>query len=225
MPQPIRKECEVVLDGLYSLPEHAQVLGQIVSLSGHLESTLGYLLAYLSGASATVAIPMFNAVTSSDGQRAMLRAAAEQRLQGAELDEFTDLMAEFRTRYGERNRLVHNIWGRAPSHPEKAVWCHAKDYTRLPMQFAVMQSQDELPFAHQQLAEMWKHCSLYTLQDLHDVFNRLNAFTNEVRRFIMKLLTQHPVLGAQPPSGEPDEAPQGGLLQDNPDQSDQNDPE
>ncbi len=179
------------------LPEHAGALGQIVSMSGYLESLLGHLLAYLTQTSAPVAMAMFHSVTSTDAQRAMLTAAAEQRLMGAELEEFRDLMAEFRTRYGERSRLVHNVWGDSPAHPDKAIWCAAKDTTIYSANLAAVRDTQELDLLQvSPTGELWRKCSTYTLRDLQDVFVRLQTYTFRVQAFVMKMHWEHPVIAA-----------------------------
>jgi hypothetical protein len=206
MPQPIHKKCEINFEGLTNLPEHAAMLGHIVSQASLVDSNLGYLLAYLTQTSASVAIAMFHAVNSTDAQRAMLNAAAEQQLAGAELDEFKDLLSDFRTRSGERNRLVHNIWGISPQHPGKAVWCPAKDYTKLPVTLAITQTADALPLFMEKYEGIWESCSVYTVKDLQDVYKRLTDFGEQVRSFMVKLLAEHPALAAigQQPISSPD---------------------
>jgi hypothetical protein len=210
MPQPIRFTCEVKFEGLSTLPQHAEWLGHIVTLASSIDSNLGYLLAYLSRSSASVAIPMFHAVVSADAQRAMLMAAAEQQLAGAELEEFRELMEDFRTRARERNRLVHNIWAWSPQHPGKALWCHAKDYSRMPLRFAALQNSDELPLFQQTLDTMWQYCSTYTVKDLQDVYQRLRQYNERTSEFVGKLLAEHPALKPGVPISPPDNAPQIG---------------
>lgn len=192
------------MTGLADLPEHAMWLGHICCVSGHLEGLLGHLVAYLSDASAPVAISMFHAVISAEGQKAMLNAAAEHKLVGAELAEFRDLMDEFKTRYGERNRLIHNQWGTSPQHPDKAVWMHSKDSARVSGALASAASQEQLDLYIPEARALWQKCSLYTKKDLQNVFDRLSAYTNRVREFVLKLQNEHPVLGHRPGQPEPE---------------------
>lgn len=141
---------------------------------------------------------MFHSVTSTDAQRAMLVAAAEQIFAGAELDEFRDMMDEFRTRYRERSRLIHNVWGTSPQHTNKAIWCASKDATALTMKMAAAQDTDELDmFVQSSDSALWKKCSTYTVQEMEDVYNRLLAYTERVRLFVLKLQAQHPVIAAR----------------------------
>ncbi|MBX3484804.1 hypothetical protein [Phenylobacterium sp.] len=198
-----------MLHGLSQRPEHAARLGMIVACSGQLETLLGYLLAHLTQASASVTIAMFDSVTSTDAQRAMLTAAAEQALAGAELLEFRDLMAEFRTRYGERSRLVHNVWGYSPQHPDKAIWCQSKDATSFSARFmAAAVGDDTLDLFVRDIPNpIWRSCSTYTVKDLTDVYERLDQYADRIRAFIVKLQLEHPVLG--PRLAPADEASDG----------------
>lgn len=198
MPQPIRHPCVVDLSGILRLEKHAAMLGSIVGISGILESQLGHLLAFLTGTSASVAMAMFHSVTSTDAQKAMLTAAAREELKGAELDEFNDIMEEFRTRYGERSRLVHNVWGTSPQHPDKAVWCPAKATTSTSAKLAGVQEDNELDLLLQgPLGELWRSCSLYSLKDMQDVFWRLATYADRVREFTFRLQQQNPVIAAR----------------------------
>lgn len=195
MPQPIRSPCEIEPTGFGALHKHAEALGHIVALSGVLENRLGHLLAFVSGASANVAIAMFHAVTSADAQRAMLVAAAEQTLSGNLLEEFRAIMLEVRTRYGERNRVVHNIWGTSAEHPGKAVWCHTQDTSGISRIAATMTHVSQIGDLIDEARNMWKYSVLYTVKDLEDIYSRLYAYSETVKFFIFKLQRSHPVLG------------------------------
>ena len=144
MPQPIRQKCHFEITGLIHRPQHAAVLGQIIGISGRLESQLGWLLALFSRGSATITVSMFHAIMSTDAQRSMLLAAAEKSLGTTELDAFNELMDDFRPRYGERSKLVHNLWGHSNSHPEKALWCKAADAASIMAELASLTAPDQL---------------------------------------------------------------------------------
>jgi hypothetical protein len=180
------------------MPDHAAALGHVVAVSGFLESLLGHILAYMTGASAAVTIAMFHSITSTDAQRAMLIAAAEQILQGAELEEFRDLMNEFRIRYSERSRLVHNLWGTSPQHADKAVWCASKDVTRNSAMIAAVTAEEQLDvFLNNEDAAIWRRCSTYTVKEIEDVHERLVQYTERVRLFAIRLREQNPIVSAR----------------------------
>lgn len=194
MPQPIRKPCEIELVGLVQRQEHAAALGTIIGISGRLESALGWLLAFFSGGSASITIPMFHAVTSTDAQKAMLEAAAEKVLKGSELGQFRALMEEFRPRYRERSKLVHNLWGHSKDHPDKAIWCPASEAAAFMGLVASAQTREELPFLGE--SQLSLQCMTYTVKDLHDVGLRLETYTGQVNAFLGDLMNNHPVLAA-----------------------------
>lgn len=195
MPQPVRKYCHWELNGLGNRPQHATALGIIIGISGRLEGALGWLLAMFSRGSATITIPMFHAVASTDAQRAMLLAAAQQALGPTEYQAFCDLMDDFRPRYSERSRLVHNLWGYSNDHPDKALWCRAADAASTIAKLSAAADQTQAT----QIANaepLSLKCMLYSVQDLRDVAIRLDNYTMQVFAFISELMRAHPALAA-----------------------------
>lgn len=210
MPQPIRVPCHIEISGLDHRPEHARLLGQIVAVSGRLEGSFGWLLALLSRGSASITTPMFQAVVSTDAQHAMLLAVADQALAGAERDAFHDLMEDFRPRYRERNRVVHNIWGHSNDHPDKALWWRASDVSAL---IAKISAAPTLAIANEIAVRenLALKAMTYTVKDLYDVAFRLNEYRGRVQDFVDELFRTHPTLAlaataatnAQPIGGSP----------------------
>jgi hypothetical protein len=208
MPQPIRKKCHAEVSGLSQRPQHAAVLGHIVGISGRLENALGGLLALLSRGSALITIPMFHAVSSTDAQRAMLLAAADQSLRGVECDAFHELMGDFRQRYGERSKLVHNLWGHSNDHPDKALWWQSADVGLTIAKIAAAPSMATMTQIAQE-EELSLQAMAYTVKDLQDVATRLAEYTDRVVAFTGELWNAHPAVVAAaiastnaPPMGE-----------------------
>lgn len=195
MPQPIRRQCHFEISGFLHRPNHAVVMGHVIGISGRLEANLGWLLALLSRGSATITMSMFHAVASTDAQRAMLIAAAEQSLISPELDVFRDLMDDFRPRYGERSKLVHNLWGHSNDYPDKALWCKTTDAASLIAKIAAAGD----PEAVRRIAaaeQLCFKCMAYSVQDLQDVADRLHLYAIRVEAFINELVQSHPALVA-----------------------------
>jgi hypothetical protein len=161
---------------------------------------LGWMLALFSGGSAAITIPMFHAVTSTDAQRAMLEAAAVKVLKGGELTEFSGLMEEFRPRYRERSRLIHNLWGHSNDYPDKAIWCPASEAASFMGSLAMARTLVELPELSGSALSL--QCMTYTVKDLEDVATRLDGYTTQVGAFVADLMDNHPVL-AQFASSQP----------------------
>ena len=193
MPQPVRRACHFNLNGLQERPQHAAMLGVIVAISGRLESALGYLMALFSRGSAAITISMFHAVSSTDAQREMLIAAAEKSLVGPELDAFKELMEDFRPRYGERSKLVHNLWGVSNDHPDKALWCRSADAASVIAKLSA--AKDGAAALQVTIDEnLSLKCMIYTVKDLQDVAQRLGEYLDRVNAFATELMGNHPAL-------------------------------
>jgi hypothetical protein len=169
-------------------------MGMIVGISGRLESTLGWILAFLSRGSATITIPMFHAVVSTDAQRSMLLAAASSSLTGPELGAFQDLMEDFRPRYGERSRLVHNVWGHSNDHPDKALWWRSSDLGSVMANLSAAPTVEEV----QRVAgeDVSLKAMLYTTDDVRGCRVRLGEYNERVRAFFLDLWNSHPTVAA-----------------------------
>lgn len=195
MPQPVRAKCHAEISGFTQRPKHAAAMGQIIGISGRLEGALGWVLSMFSRGSATIAIPMFHAVASTDAQKAMLLAAADQALSGPELESFKDLMDDFRPRYGERSKLVHNLWGHSNDHADKALWWRSSDIGSVIAQFSAAPTVEAVA---QMMAstDLSLRAMAYTVKDLEDVALRLGEYTVRVNTFILDLWNAHPNLAA-----------------------------
>ena len=142
---------------------------------------------------------------STDAQKAMLIAAAEISLASTELEAFKELMEDFRSRYGERSKLVHNIWGHSDDHPDKALWCRASDAGSMMAQLASMTAPGQIDAVD----DLSIKCMAYSVKDLDDVAARLSEYVNRVLQFTGQLIENHPGLAAAakastsaPPIGE-----------------------
>ncbi|WP_340647666.1 hypothetical protein [Phenylobacterium sp.] len=182
MPQPLRKKCHLTFKGLEDRPDHARVIGQIVAISGRIESRLGSLLAIMTGGLTHVTIPMFLAVRSADAQRSMLQAAAQHALGPDDLERFTAIMDDWRGRYGERNKIVHNIWGHSDDHPKLAIRIAAEDFAEIWKTSAFLTNPEVAERAAITLRDLWKSCEGWTVKDLEDVKTRLEGYETRISR-------------------------------------------
>jgi len=155
-----------------------------VGISGKLENSLGWLLTLFSGGYAQTTTAIFHSVISADAQRAMLQAAAEQSLSSVELEAFNVLMEDFRPRYGERNRLVHNLWGHSDAHPDKAIWCKSSDWAK---HWAGINTAIHTQTAYT-FGDISLKCVTYTVKDIDDVAKRLSSYFDRVGEFMRDLM-------------------------------------
>ena len=124
----------------------------------------------------------------------MLNAAANQFLAGAELDAFHDLMEEFRNRYRERSKLVHNMWGHSDDHPDKALWWRAVDVGETVAKIAAASTIEEVTSLNRDGDEICLKAMTYTVKDLDEVAKRLREFTDRCETFIRSLIQSHPLV-------------------------------
>jgi hypothetical protein len=163
-------------------PALAVKFAHVVALSAQLENRLAALLSILCGSNAETTMAMFMAVNSSDAQRSMLRAAAECVLTGHELEQFGDLMDEFRTRYRERNKIVHGLWSTSTSHPNALLLGRAADFAGMWKKVAILAAAVDPPPTNI-LDGVWQNVMIYKEKDFDDVISRLEAFDQQIMNF------------------------------------------
>jgi hypothetical protein len=125
----------------------------------------------------------------------MLLAAANYALAGQERDAFNELMEDFRARYGERSKLVHNLWGHSNDHPDKALWWRSADFGSSVAKLAAVATVEDLTQINAE-EDMSLKAMLYSVKDLTDVAARLQEYTNRVQEFVLDLMNAHPVIAA-----------------------------
>lgn len=199
MPQPIRKRCQISFTGFAQRPQHAIVVGQIVGESGRLEAIPAWILAFCSGANAPAAIAMFETVINTSTRKQMLLAAAKVSLSEKEFVALTEALKDFQPRYDERNSVVHNVWGHADDHPDKAIWCPANAARAFMTKVAIAGEKAALPA----LLDLSLQCFTYTVKDLEQVRNRLSAYAGQLGQYWMTLVRAHPAVAAASQSLEP----------------------
>jgi len=206
MPQPLRKKVglNLMFERIGEKPELAAKIGQIVAISGLMESRLSAILASVSGGNVEVTMAMFQAVNSTDAQRAMVKAAAEVALSGHELEALLELMDEYRNRARERNKIVHGIWATADEFPDALLLGRAADLAAMAKR--ITQLNGEWSSATEDLTEViWRNCMVYEAKDFDDVISRLKGFDNQLANFWMSLIAGKATPSATP---KPIEKPQ-----------------
>jgi hypothetical protein len=124
-PQPLRsvhRTAKVYADhtGIARSPELVQLVGQAIAIWAHVESSLANLLAVmLKGASAETAIAMFGALTSTNAQTDVLRAAAELALKDTTSKRiFEAIIRLVRERARTRHKFAHWLWTSSKDVPD-----------------------------------------------------------------------------------------------------------
>lgn len=162
-------------------------MAEVVALSSVLESRLSALLSLLSGGNPETTMAMFLAVNSADAQRSMLKAAATSVLKGQELETFNDLMDEFRTRYRERNKIVHGIWVVSNDYPDALLLAHSSDMAAMWKRLAIRAVAAIQPDDHL-FDGLWQNLMIYKANDFTQIAQRLAAFDGQIMSFWTSIL-------------------------------------
>lgn len=104
-------------------PELAKWITNIVTIWPHLENQLGFSLARFLDGEAHVGVAIYNALTGSTAQRAILLNAAQTALEGDEaLPLFMVLLDVTKSLAKRRAPLAHDMWASSPQVPD-ALLC------------------------------------------------------------------------------------------------------
>ncbi len=99
-------------------------------------------------------------------------------------------MAEWKNRYGERNNVVHNIWGHSDDHPDLAIRIAAKDFAEV---WKATSAAGDVLALHKSMdvvAELWRVCEAWRIEDLEDVEARLDSYEVRIAQLWQRLFTQ-----------------------------------
>lgn len=143
MPQPLTKNIERdgSPDAITRAPELALDIAVITTFWSRVDQQLGLLLAHCLRSSAAIGVEMYNALSSSASQQAVLRAVVSRSLLPDELAAFEKVMKIVKVARSQRNIVVHGIWVYAPSIPDGLIlidtakamehesWAHGLVYT------------------------------------------------------------------------------------------------
>jgi hypothetical protein len=121
---------EFRVDALTKRPDLAIKIAQVSATWTEIEVSMGILLALIFQSSARIGVAMYLSLTGTAAQRSVLLAVAQESVPAELRDEFVDLLDEVRKRSGERNRIVHAMWGAHPSDAAALVNCRPDNMVR-----------------------------------------------------------------------------------------------
>lgn len=108
-------------------PEMAVWVARIATGWSRLEEKLGILIVQLLGTNAHTGMKMYQALSSSAAQKAVLRAVANDQLSAAMVAELETILLEYKKVGRKRNDIVHGHWGFSDEHPNDLVWTDSKE--------------------------------------------------------------------------------------------------
>ena len=103
------------------------MIARIATGWSRVEERLGSIVVRLLQAEAHTGMKMYQALTSSASQRAVLRAVARDRLNQEMMDRLEALLSEHKVAARKRNKVVHGHWYVSDDHPNELVWTDAAD--------------------------------------------------------------------------------------------------
>jgi hypothetical protein len=119
MPQPYLpkfsgKRYSVGFDALKERPAFAEIIGRSVGIWSYVDNEIGGLFGILLGSDSEAAHRVFLVLRRWSNQQDALKAAAEGKLAGKEMDLFKALMANYKSLESQRNELAHGCFGICP---------------------------------------------------------------------------------------------------------------
>jgi hypothetical protein len=102
-------------------PELAGYISDVIATWGHVECSLGVILARMLGGAARPSMAMYTAIVSTSAQMAALQAAAEEVLSPERLELMGALLIVVKRAAAKRNKIAHWIWGISLEVPDALV--------------------------------------------------------------------------------------------------------
>lgn len=115
MPQPMRYRAQFrpnfSPNALLERPQLAAHIGKIALMWTHVEQWIGHILAAMTRMESAQAMTIYASFVTANVRIDVLKAIAAERLDEPTQKLLVALLKDFRIRAGERNDVVHGIWG------------------------------------------------------------------------------------------------------------------
>jgi hypothetical protein len=176
-------------------PELAAMIARVAVGWSRTEERLGHLIVHLLRAEAHTGMKMYQALTGSAAQLAVLRAVARDRLDRAWQDKLETILAAYKKAAKKRNNVVHGHWYVSDRHPQELVWGdpanemigHSEFWAGYTAHAADPGKQMEWLKTYKR--ERPPHL-LYNKQDFQDILEEMMEVAEELRSFAL-LLQNH----------------------------------
>jgi hypothetical protein len=172
-------------------PELAVLIARVATGWSRVEERVGYIIVQLLRAEAHTGIKMYQALSSSAAQKAVLRAVARDRLSQEMQDRLESLLAEIRALARRRNDIVHGHWDTSPDHLKELVWTDAADAALSYSEFwsgynAATDFQKQIDFARDFKGREPKRL-LYSKDDFEDVLAKMTVLGSKLAMFSLDI--------------------------------------
>ena len=115
-------------DSLESRPGLAAIIARCVSTWSHIELQLSLTLAALLDTTSKAAVAVYLSLQNARARQDALVSAAEVALSGEDKHVFAAVMASYKSLAGERNDLVHGVFGTLTERDDCLIWLPSSKY-------------------------------------------------------------------------------------------------
>lgn len=190
MPQPLPVKCHLNHETMvvHYRPDLAILIARVATTWTWVEEALGRLFVQVLGTHARTGLMMYQALSSTAAQKAVLRAAAADRLTPEMQQKLEAALKDFQSAARRRNAIVHGLWRLSDDHPDALVWCDVGDHLFDHGDFwagyrAHAERGEEFEFARN-FKGTKKRMLLYKKQDFLDVLEAIVDVGNRLQSLI-----------------------------------------
>jgi len=161
--------------------EAATLIGHCAALWSEVDLQYARVLAALLGSRTEPAVSIFQAIRRTNLQTIVLTAAAEATLPEKEIYLFIALRSVGDQLEGERNDLMHGLFGRSGDLPDCVLWIEAKKRVQHMVEVNKKWASGSISAADYR--ELVNHVSVYTLKDLRQLRSAMEEHHRAVHDF------------------------------------------
>jgi hypothetical protein len=152
------------------IPRLAEVVGRIAINWSGVEVQLSLVLGSMPGVENAAAVAVFLSLRNHRAQRDALRAAADKTLTDEDPEILEAILARHEELDGQRNNVVHGIWGLSEATPDGIIWSSQQSHANMLITDYHMSTTGQLTNDSRE-ANMTKDLFVVRLDDL-DALNR-----------------------------------------------------
>ena len=164
------------------IPNLAELVGRIAINWSGVEVQLSLALGSMLGVENAAAVAVFLSLRNHRAQRDALRAAADKTLVGDDREIFDAILARHEELDGQRNSVVHGIWGVSEATPDGIIWSSQQSHANMLITDYHMSTTGQLTH-DSRVASMTKDLFVVRFRDLEDLNRDIMALDKSVGNF------------------------------------------
>jgi len=194
MPRNLPKKAKIshaFTSAMEERPALAVYIARVATGWSRIEERIGFLIVELLGAEAHTGMKMYQALSGSAAQQAVLRAVARDRLSRAMQDELEEILQAFKNAARKRNKVVHGIWHFSEALPDALVWCDSADSLLSHSEFwtgwnSHKTEADQVAWALSAKASRPPHYLTYDQRDFEEILMEMQDVLHLLVQFVIK---------------------------------------